>query len=57
MLKVLIVEDQPAVVTALQVLFEIRGMACAVARSPEEALRRARRYGSRSRRSASSSRT
>jgi DNA-binding NtrC family response regulator len=40
MLKVLIVEDQPAVVTALQVLFEIRGMACAVARSPEEALRR-----------------
>jgi DNA-binding NtrC family response regulator len=40
MLKVLIVEDQPAVVTALQVLFEIRGMACAVARSPEEALKR-----------------
>jgi DNA-binding NtrC family response regulator len=40
MLKVLIVEDQPAVVTALQVLFEIRGMPCAVARSPAEALRR-----------------
>ena len=40
MLKVLIVEDQPAVVTALQVLFEIRGMACAVARSPAEALGR-----------------
>src|SRR3954462_11292191 len=40
MQKVLIVEDQPAVVTALQVLFEIRGMACAVARSPEEALKK-----------------
>jgi DNA-binding NtrC family response regulator len=40
MLKVLIVEDQPAVVTALQALFEIRGMPCAVARSPAEALRR-----------------
>src|SRR3954464_8783200 len=40
MLKTLIVEDQPAVATALQVLFEIRGMACAVARSPAEALRR-----------------
>jgi DNA-binding NtrC family response regulator len=40
MLKILIVEDQPAVVTALQVLFEIRGMPCAVARSPVEALRR-----------------
>src|SRR5436305_751153 len=40
MLKVLIVEDQPAVVTALQVLFEIRGVACALARSPAEALRR-----------------
>ena len=39
-LKVLIVEDQPAVATALQVLFEIRGMPCTVARSPEEALRR-----------------
>src|SRR3954466_4023138 len=40
MLKTLIVEDQPAVATALQVLFEIRGMACAVARSPAEALGR-----------------
>jgi DNA-binding NtrC family response regulator len=39
-LKVLIVEDQPAVVTALQVLFEIRGMPCTVARTPGEALRR-----------------
>ncbi len=48
MLKVLIVEDQPAVVTALQVLFEIRGMACAVARSPEEALRRLDADGARS---------
>ena len=47
MLKVLIVEDQPAVVTALQVLFEIRGMACAVARSPEEALRRLDADGAR----------
>src|SRR5215218_9694393 len=47
MLKVLIVEDQPAVVTALQVLFEIRGMACAVARSPEEALRRLDSDGAR----------
>jgi DNA-binding NtrC family response regulator len=40
MLKVLIVEDQPAVATALEVLLEIRGLACAVARSPAEALRR-----------------
>ena len=48
MLKVLIVEYQPAVVTALQVLFEIRGMACAVARSPEEALRRLDADGARS---------
>ena len=40
MLKVLIVEDQPAVATALEVLLEIRGIACAVARSPAEALRR-----------------
>jgi DNA-binding NtrC family response regulator len=40
MLGVLVVEDQPAVVTALQVLLEIRGIACAVARSPGEALRR-----------------
>jgi DNA-binding NtrC family response regulator len=37
--KVLIVEDQPAVATALQVLFEIRGTPCVVARSPGEALR------------------
>ncbi|HEY9423129.1 MAG TPA: sigma-54 dependent transcriptional regulator [Thermoanaerobaculia bacterium] len=39
MLKVLIVEDQPAVATALQVLFEIRGTPCTLARSPEAALR------------------
>lgn len=39
MLKVLIVEDQPAVATALQVLFEIRGTPCTVVRSPEAALR------------------
>ncbi len=39
-LEVLIVEDQPAVATALRVLFEIRGMPCTLVRSPEEALRR-----------------
>ncbi len=39
MLRVLIVEDQPAVSTALEVLFEIRGIACCAARGPEEALR------------------
>jgi DNA-binding NtrC family response regulator len=39
-LKVLVVEDQPAVAAALQALFEIRGMPCTVARSPAEALRR-----------------
>jgi DNA-binding NtrC family response regulator len=38
-LEVLIVEDQPAVSTALQVLFEIRGIPCIAARTPEEALR------------------
>ena len=38
-LKVLIVEDQPAVSTALRVLFEIRGVDCVEARSPAEALR------------------
>ncbi|HEV2853549.1 MAG TPA: sigma-54 dependent transcriptional regulator [Thermoanaerobaculia bacterium] len=38
-LKVLIVEDQPAVATALQVLFEIRGIPCATARAPWEAIR------------------
>ena len=38
-LEVLIVEDQPAVSTALQVLFEIRGIPCIAARNPEEALR------------------
>ncbi len=39
MLKILVVEDQPAVATALRVLFEIRGLECVVARTPEEALR------------------
>jgi DNA-binding NtrC family response regulator len=39
MLKILLVEDQPAVATALQVLFEIRGVDCEVAREPAEALR------------------
>ncbi len=39
MLKVLLVEDQPAVVTALQVLFEIRGVDSVTARDPAEALR------------------
>jgi DNA-binding NtrC family response regulator len=38
-LKILIVEDQPAVATALQVLFEIRGVECVVARNPSEAIR------------------
>ena len=36
---ILIVEDQPSVSTALQVLFEIRGYDCLVARSPAQALR------------------
>ncbi|HJX29323.1 MAG TPA: sigma-54 dependent transcriptional regulator [Thermoanaerobaculia bacterium] len=39
MLTVLIVEDQPAVATALQVLFEIRGVDSVAAREPAEALR------------------
>ena len=39
MLKVLIVEDQPAVSTALKVLFEIRGVDCIVARNAAEAIR------------------
>jgi DNA-binding NtrC family response regulator len=37
-LRVLIVEDQPAVSTALRVLFEIRGVDCVETRSPAEAL-------------------
>jgi DNA-binding NtrC family response regulator len=37
--RILLVEDQPAVATALQVLFEIRGLACTVARDPAAALR------------------
>jgi DNA-binding NtrC family response regulator len=36
--KILIVEDQPAVATALRMLLEIRGASCLVARSPREAL-------------------
>jgi len=39
MAKILIAEDQPAVATALQVLFEIRGQDSVVARDPAEALR------------------
>jgi DNA-binding NtrC family response regulator len=38
MLKVLIVEDQPAVSTALRVLFEIRGVDCIEARTPAQAI-------------------
>ncbi len=38
--KILIVEDQPSVSTALQVLFEIRGLDCLVAHGPADALRR-----------------
>ncbi|HYO16999.1 MAG TPA: sigma-54 dependent transcriptional regulator [Thermoanaerobaculia bacterium] len=37
-LKVLIVEDQPAVSTALRVLFEIRGVDCVEARTPAQAI-------------------
>ena len=37
--RVLIVEDQPAVATALQVLFEVHEIACTVVHGPEEALR------------------
>ncbi|MCB9535508.1 MAG: sigma-54-dependent Fis family transcriptional regulator [Myxococcales bacterium] len=43
MLKVLIVDDQPAVCTALQVLFEIHGYACVVADGPGAALACVRR--------------
>jgi DNA-binding NtrC family response regulator len=38
MMKVLIVEDQPAVSTALRVLFEIRGVDCVEARTPAQAI-------------------
>jgi DNA-binding NtrC family response regulator len=38
MLKVLIVEDQPAVATALRLLFEIRGVDCIEARTPAQAI-------------------
>src|SRR6187549_2839015 len=37
---VLVVEDQPAVATALEVLLELHGLAVAVARDPVAALRR-----------------
>ena len=37
-LKVLIVDDQPAVCAALELLFELHGLAALVARTPEEAL-------------------
>lgn len=43
MLDVLIVDDQPAVVTALQVLLEIHDIPCVTADSPEAALARVRR--------------
>jgi DNA-binding NtrC family response regulator len=36
---ILIVEDQPSVSTALQVLFEIRGFDCLIARGPVQALK------------------
>jgi DNA-binding NtrC family response regulator len=36
MLKILIVDDQPAVCVALQVLFEIHGLTALVANRPEE---------------------
>jgi len=42
-LKVLIVDDEPAVVHALHVLFELHGIAHAHAASPDEALRQVRR--------------
>ncbi|MGK0358139.1 MAG: DNA-binding NtrC family response regulator [Bradymonadia bacterium] len=38
MAKVLVVDDNPAVCTALQMLFEIHGMECIVAQSPRAAL-------------------
>jgi len=41
-LKVLIVDDEPAVVHALCVLFDLQGIAHAAARTPDEALRRLR---------------
>ncbi|MEM7483321.1 MAG: sigma-54 dependent transcriptional regulator [Acidobacteriota bacterium] len=41
-LRVLIVDDQQAVVTALELLFDLHDVSCAVATSPEEALARAR---------------
>jgi DNA-binding response OmpR family regulator len=34
--RILLVEDQPAVATALPVLFEIRGVACTVERRLKE---------------------
>jgi DNA-binding NtrC family response regulator len=37
--KILIVDDQPAVCAALELLFDLHGMPCLVARSPDEALR------------------
>jgi len=38
MLKVLVVDDQPAVCAALEVLFDLNGMETLTARTPEEAL-------------------
>jgi DNA-binding NtrC family response regulator len=37
-LKVLVVDDQPAVLAALNMLFDVRGMATLVAKTPEQAL-------------------
>jgi DNA-binding NtrC family response regulator len=39
-LKVLVVDDQPAVVHALGVLFDVHGLPCVAAASPEEAMER-----------------
>ncbi len=38
-LKVLVVDDQPAVCTALELLFDVHGLSSLVAHTPEEALR------------------
>ncbi len=38
MSKILVVDDQPSVCTALEVLFDVHGLSCMVARTPQEAL-------------------
>ena len=45
MLRVLIVEDQPPVASALRLLLEVHGLPAEVARGPEEALRAVRHGG------------